>query len=134
MPCIAAATGRVKSEFKLGQIRSNPLSPSAVFFLRVVSTCLNLFRRLGHDGSKIETISYERQTHQLRKPVHTPRKSLMNRCGFKALSFIAAIPERLGLYPGRKRNRSGDPAHRRGRSANFLATACSISCCAMTQP
>jgi hypothetical protein len=33
----------------------------------VVSTCLNTFRRLGHDGFKIETISYGKANTSVEK-------------------------------------------------------------------
>ena len=62
-----------------------------------VSTCLNTFRRLGHDAFKIETISYGKANGQLKKPVHNPRE-VAEIVAVQALSFIASDPERLGLF------------------------------------
>ena len=64
----------------------------------LVSACLNSFGRLGHDGFLIRDHKLtERQTGQLKKPVHNPRE-VAEIVAVQALSFIAADPERLGLF------------------------------------
>src|SRR6266478_5027364 len=60
------AAGVSKSEFKLASdsLKAVKSGPS---LSEVVSTCLNTFRRLGHDGFKIETISYGKANTSVEK-------------------------------------------------------------------
>ena len=59
---------------------------------------MNSFGRLGHDGSLDRDHKLtERQTGQLKKPVHNPRE-VAEIVAVQALSFIAGDPERLGAF------------------------------------
>ena len=59
---------------------------------------MNTFGRLGHDGCLDRDHKLtERQTGQLKKPVHNPRE-VAEIVAVQALSFIAGDPERLGAF------------------------------------
>jgi hypothetical protein len=59
---------------------------------------LNTSGRLGHDDlSNRHHKLTERQTDQLKKPVHNPRE-VAEIVAVQALGFIAGDPERLGLF------------------------------------
>ena len=58
---------------------------------------MNTFQRLGHDGSKIETISYGKANTSDDKAYSYPRE-VSEIVAVQALSFIAGDPERLGLF------------------------------------
>jgi hypothetical protein len=59
---------------------------------------LNTLGRLGHDDSQSRDHKLtERQTGQLKKPVQTPRE-VAEIVAVQALNFIAADPERLGVF------------------------------------
>lgn len=64
----------------------------------MVSTCLNIFGRLGHDSAQTRHQKLtERQISLLKKPVHNPRE-VAEIVAIQALSFVAGDPERLGLF------------------------------------
>ena len=64
----------------------------------MVVSCLNSFRRLGHD--RLETRDHKlrkgKQT-PLRKPIRNPREAA-EIVAIQALSFVAGDPERLGAF------------------------------------
>ena len=64
----------------------------------MVSTCLNTFRRLGHDGLKIETISYGKANTSVEEIPLTSPQEVAEIVAIQALSFVAGDPERLGQF------------------------------------
>jgi Protein of unknown function (DUF3572) len=82
----------------------------------MVSSGLNRIEGLGHDGDQIRDHKLtERQTRQLKKPVHNARE-VAEIVAVQALSFLAGDPERLGAFlsesgigPETLRNAAADP-------------------------
>ena len=82
----------------------------------MVSTCLNRTEGLGHDGEQSRHHKLtERQTRQLKKPVHNARE-VAEIVAVQALTFLAGDPQRLGAFlaesgigPETLRNAAADP-------------------------
>ena len=76
---------------------------------------MNTSRRLGHDRSKIETISYGKANTTVEK-AHSQPPEVAEIVAIQALSFVANDPERLGAFlaesgigPDTLRNAAADP-------------------------